>query len=698
MRAIVRIALGEFGKAFAFRVGTPAARDFLWLTIFFTLSAFIVFVGWSARDGVWDRFEQVLLGALPEGGPPIRVATHIDLPQGITPEVIDKFEMDFPALGIVPMRRFDDQSGAVVFPGLALAADASEKEKKDDSVLSWGRAVDGAAAPFRGFAIPLDSPLWRWIRQRSAHPAILDDRVPLVIAANRSLFQKHFRYDKYRKAIAQDDSASCVLRSGLHAELAEPGDPAQLDTLVFQVREWSDAGDSRLAFHSFKVIWVDSFPLPEQVAFIMPLQTAELANAAETWKGLEVYFEGQGVPTQRVNAVRLKDIDALPDADRERAAAEFQKVAACMGTVPAKQKEQTTICGAKWSPAIANDSVVATENAQNRKPLAADEVTGFKVPLFATTSFDMSIVASPQWALRKADLQHCVQGTRFAGALNANAPPPVPGDVVADLTPASAEVVWKGPSRIELPCEILNAPGATQQLLERGACLQGQDTRGIGRLSGYADAMIYVGATNKAAARRAGGVPAVSGSLDDVVKSLLAWKVDDRHPAFRLDAAYESALVRFGVLSTIVDKMALPLGGGMLVLYLVLSGVILATTFLHRRSQYGLLFMNGVRPWGIEFIVLIQIAVGCTIGCVIGYAGFMVIASQMNGWLKSSDIIQKAAFIIGLDVPTFLDNLTLPSILLIWICMMFAGFGIGAIILRIQGISIAKAPIDLIKS
>ena len=54
-----------------------------------------MFVGWSARAGVWDRFQQVLLGALPEGGPPIRVATHIDLRDGISPSVIDKFDTEY---------------------------------------------------------------------------------------------------------------------------------------------------------------------------------------------------------------------------------------------------------------------------------------------------------------------------------------------------------------------------------------------------------------------------------------------------------------------------------------------------------------------------------------------------------------------------------------------------------------------------
>jgi hypothetical protein len=700
MWAIVRIALAEFGKAFAVKVGTPAARDFLWLTVFFTLSAFIVFVGWSARDGVWDRFQQVLLGALPEGGPPIRVATHIDLTQGISPAIIDRFEKDFPELGIVPMRDFDGRSGAITFPGSTFAADATEEEKQSGSELSWGRASDGATAEFLGFAVALDSPLWRWIKRRSGEPAGLADRVPLVIAANRSLFQKHFRYDKYRKAIAEDDSASCVVRSGLPAKLSDPGDPAQLDTLLLKVQEWSEGLNSRQAFHAFKVIWVDSFPLPEQVAFIMPLQTAELAMAAGTWKGFELYFEGQGAATQRIGAVRLRNIDALSDGDRSRAAAEFQKVATCLGTVPAEQKVETTICGTKWGPAYANDSVMATDNAQNKRALRADESPHFRVPLFGTSSFDVSITASSEWPLPKHEVQSCIQGTRFASALSADqGQAATPGSAVADFTPLSSEVVWKGPSRIELPCKILTAIEDPRRLLEQGSCLEAQpDARGIGRLPGYKDAMIYADATNKAAARAAGSGAASSGNLDDIVKSLLAWKIDDRHFAFRLDAAYESALVRFGVLSTIVDKMAVPLGGGMLVLYLVLSGVILATTFLHRRSQYGLLFMNGVRPWGIELLVLIQIALGCTIGCIIGYASFMIVASQMNEWLKSSDIIHKAAFIIGLDVPTFLDNLTLLSIVSIWGCMVFAGFAIGSIILRVQGISIAKAPIDLIKS
>jgi hypothetical protein len=688
MLAIVRIALGEFAKAFAPKVGTPAARDFLWLTVFFTLSAFIVFVGWSARDGIWERFEQVLLGALPGGGPPIRVATHIDLPQGLTPAFIDKFEKDFPGLDMVPMREFDGATEAVTFPGLS-------SDSTTDRDLPWGQASDGATAPFRGLAIATDSPLWRWIRPRAGDIPVGSDRVPLVIAANRSLFQKHFRYDKYRKAIVSDLKAPCIVRSDLPEDLSDIG---QLDSLVLKVREWSDAGGGRESYQSFKVIWVDSFPLPDQVAVIMPLQTAEVAMAAQTWKEFNLYLEGQGAATQRVSTLRLKDIDALSLEAKSAAVRDFSGVAMCLGTVPAEQLDDMMVCGAAWTPEVANDSVVKTENdALKRKVKPGDSLDSF-VPVLAASSFDMSIRTSPQRPMRKADVQRCTQKTRFADVLHSPPPSAGPGDVVADLTEESATVRWMGPSRIELPCNVLTASGAPSSLIERGNCTQaaGENARGVGRLEGYKNAMIYAGASDKGSGRPAAG--ASKQSLDDIVNSLLAWKIDNVHHAFRLDAAYESALVRFGVLSTIVDKMTVPLGGGLLVLYLVLSGVILATTFLHRRSQYGLLFMNGVMPWGIEAIVSIQIAISCAIGCVIGYAGFWVVATQMNGWLKASDIIRKAAFIIGLDVPTFLDNLPASSIAMIWIAMTLAGFLIGNIILRVQRISTASAPIDLIKS
>jgi hypothetical protein len=730
--AIARIALAEFTKAFAPKAGTASARDFASLTVFFALSAFLVFLGWSARNETWARFEQVLLGALPEGGPPVRVTTHIDLAQKITAPIMDKFARDFPALRLIPMRDFgfDSESGAVTLPGLSPVDNSAENDAKQ----SWGDASDGARAPFRNYAIPLNSPLWDWIRKRNGNPAILDEPAPLVVAANKALFRKHFRYNNYRNAVANDHKVPCLMRTELPEELAGP---AHLpDTLFLAVKEAVGLQGSKEIFHSFNIIWVDSFPLPEQVALIMPLSTAEIAGAPETWRGrgLEVYLEGQGKSMKRVSALRLKDIDLLSSADaRTEVSDEFRKIAACLGAVPAEQTASTLVCGTPWTLPTDYNSVILKDEGQSAPQATPVRSRNLYVPQLETSSFEMVISPPPDRPLRTHDVEQCIRGTRFANASKADpAMPQRPGGLLIDFTRGSSEVAWKSPARIELPCSVFaiadvkradDGLSAKERLraeerlraddrLEQGSCKQPnlEGARGVAQLRGYNDAMIYAREPGKSAGQGDDGpAPADErspgsessqppGNLDDIVARLRAWKVDDTHQAFRLDAAYESALVRFGVLSAIVREMTLPIAIGMLLLYLALSGVILSTTLRHRRSQYGLLFMYGVKPGSIHNLVWLQVALGCTIGCVIGYAGFRGVAYLANDGLKSSSIIEQAAFVIGLDVPSFLDNLGAFDIFCVWAAMMGLGFVVATILLLLQGILTARAPINLIKS
>jgi hypothetical protein len=701
MLAIVHIAVAEFGKAFAFRIGTAAARDFLWLTVFFTLSAFLVFVGWSAREGVWQRFQEVLLGALPGSGPPIRISTHIDRPEQITAQILDKFDDTFRDLDIVPMRELDGQIGAITFPGLVL------EDKQTPNDLSWGRAKDGAEGVFRSYAIPLSSPLWQWVKQRSGQSAVLEGPAPLVIAANRALFQRHFRYANYRSAVTQNLKVPCTIRDELPEKLANPDDPTELDTLVLEVKE----AFGRSGYYKFKVIWMDSFPLPEQVAYLLPLPTVEVAEAAEDRRGLEIFYEGRGKPVRRISSLRLKDIDVDSSG-----VSDFQRIAACLGAVDSAtaQREQT-ICGTKFT-----------------LPSPGQVQSGARIiPRLESSSFELQVTTSAEWSLRLSDVKQCTRRTRFSEELR----PDIwlgkeTPDFNIEWTKDSSEVAWTGFSRLDVPCDVLvsedRAPDKLAGRQGGNGCLQegAREQRGIAWLSGYPDAMVYARSAAAPRSRSGGAVadglaaprigrvlaapaadekPAVSAPqsgrpLDEIVQKLLGWTLDDGRPVFRLDPTYESALVRFGVLSKLVDLISVPIGGGMVVLYLVLSGVILATAFLHRRPQYGLLFMNGVKPWRLEVLVCIQISLGCFIGCVIGYLGFITTTHVLNAWLSSSDIIKKAADVIGFDSPTFLDNLTVSTIVMIWFMMTFASVAVGSVVLRIQGISVARAPIDLIKS
>lgn len=696
MNAIVRIALSEFAKAFRCRVGTPSARDFLWLTVFFLLTSFITFVGWSARDGIWDRFEEVLLGALPEGGPPIRLSRHYDLIESIQPPTIDKFKHDFPDLKLVPLRILEGANGGITFPGLALRFEDPTEPGKERTVkqrarkyLSWFEPRnDDGHANFLAYAMPLDSPLWRWIIQRSKQPAAtFQGDAPLVVAANRSLFKKYFKPENYRKALLGDIAISCGTRNEMAAQAKMASEP---DTLILGVKE----GNGTSGFQTFKVVWLDSFPLADQVALILPLATAELAAAAdERSAGFSLYLEGGGAPVSRISQLRLIDTDVDPSG-----VTDFRKMAACLGAMPSDAKPDTPVdvCGVSVKPA---------ERPVDRR-----------VPLLSVGATEIKIDAAAKFPLRAADVATCANRSGLTKVLATK-----PDRLRTERAPDSARISWVDFARVRMPCNALlpedsvNAIKAGKER-EHACATAAEDKTGVAYLRGYSDAMVYArggdhapprtwpfnGLSNDVRAAEAGGaapqIPTAGLQLDAIVRMLLDWKQSEGRQVFQLDAAYEGALVRFGVLSTIIDRMGLPLAFGMAVLYLVLLWVILATTFMHRRAQYGLLFMNGAKPWQLNVLVFIQIGMACLVGSILGYVGFFGVLHLLNVWLAGTDIIKAAAMVIGLDVQTFLSELSLLQILWIWCAMTLAAFGIGALVLRAQGISTAQAPIDLIKS
>jgi hypothetical protein len=696
MFAPTRIAWAEFWKAFHRNVGTPAAWDFLWLTLFFALSSFLVFLGWSARQGIWERFEQVLLGALPDSGPPVRVTFHFDRPEKFTAKVLAAFKRDLPDLSIVPMRGFDQQDSLLALPGLAeneappdipttLAAYPASPPREDDkdAALSWGRSRDGGEVEFRSFAMPLDSPIWRWVARKEDRPS-LHAEAPLVLAASRALFAKHFRYERYRAAVVNDQRVPCVLRSQLPEHLKDPNDPRELKSLVLRIKE----GFNRESFQAFDVIWVDSFPMAERVAFIAPLSTVELLVAADERQSLVVHLEDGGTATPRIQKIWLHNTDRDPAGIDG-----FRQMSACLGAVSTAGTAPKMACGIPFGPRTPQDKTAENANAEGAaaqlKPREAAPVPADAriVPRLEESSFELIVTASKLWPLRRSHVAGCAEtaglGDVFApgGGLG--------GRITIDATQPADTVKWVGFARVDVPCSVLveddykndklngekrNAACPTEKLTDKD--------RGTAWLTGYRDAMVYV--------------PGRGAALDDVVSRLLAWKLEGR-PVFRLDAAYESALVRFGVLSTLIDLISKPLALGLGVLFIALTSVILATAFLHRRAQYGLLTMNGVRPAQIQYIVCVQIALGYVIGCAAGYALFAAAAATVNYILAKSDKVREAGDVIGLDIPRFLAHPSVWEILSIWFVMTWVSILLGVIILRRQGITGARAPIELIK-
>lgn len=717
-----RVAFAEFAVGFAPRsTGASGGRDFVSLAAFFGLLMFLVLFGWSVRDGLWGRIEQVLLGALSEGQPPIRLSYHIDNVNKINVNVLAEFAVRFPGLEIVPQRSSDGRSGALILPGLALQADGA-----GDGDASWGLGrSDKRGTPFAIDALPLGSPLWSFIfgaQQRAAD----DDApgaAPLLVAVSRHLFQEHFRYDAYRNAIAANRMVPCNLKALLPERVARID---ELRYLVLETKENIVAADGRRAtvpsFHAFRVIWVDSFPTPDRTAMVVPLSTYEVLLAGAERQAVELHPETlAGEADDRVVQIRLAEIDL-----EHRGIAEFAKLASCVGAAPGGTDEG--VAGATGRRDICTMQPVLDAAAASGTPVAV-AVAGqtsceemrergpVNYPRLLDNGQDLLICSGPERPLRAHEVRDCARtaGLQGFGAGHAL----LDGRLDAVAVPAREPIAWLGPSRIAVPCGALrDSDFALAQALrsDRVRSGAGDDTdeawiaqcaayrnshpqqsfdgsRAELTLLGYQDATVYP---------RPGGPTFVA--LNAVTSQLLGWETTLARPAgggaapvFRLDPAYESALVRFGILALILQRVSAPLGAGSLVLYVFLTAVILTTAIAHRRQQYGLLLMSGLAPGAVGFMVSLQTVLGCAVGGLLGYLAFVAAAGAINALLADSSIVAEARMIIGLHVVSFLPAIGVPVAAALWAAMTALAMLVAQVTLRLQGITTARSPIELVK-
>ena len=712
MWAITRLAHAEFWKAAGLKTGTASARDFLWLTLFFTLSSFLAFFCVSAYQGTWERFEQVLLGALPGTGSPIRLSYHFtERPADkISGQLVEAFRKQFPDLSIVPMRSFEGKTGTVVLPGLALSTDAAipteaspEKQrqhaKKIDEARSWQVSKDGGNTPLQILALPLDSPIWRWIAGHDGARGLdLQKPFPLVMAASRTLLDRHFSYQNYQKAVAEEQAAPCVLRSAIPEKFENL---QELKSIVLEVKE----GAQRTAFHAFDLIWVDSFPLSEQVAFVLPLPTVEVLMAAESAPKLDLHLEVSGPETRRIERILLTDING-----DQALAAKFRKLATCLGAVPVgsardrSPKDGSAKDGSAKDGSAKDDPVLACGAAWDDRA-DCDLSQNCAVPRFRGNDDDLSVAASRQWPLRQPDVEFC---SAIAGLGDIFSPShPLRNRFKDDRIETTPDLKWLGPSRVSMPCGAFVASafvkdGEGQQAGKecKNALEQGLETSATAtaRLGGYPSAMVYVGTTDAPpSGARAADASKLQPDFKEVVRRLLNWNPDGV-PVFTLDPAYESALVRFGVLADLADWMSRPLAWALAALYLMISYVILATAFAHRRTQYGILAMSGLHWWQIQYLAFIQIMLASAIGCLVGLIVFIGIVDWLNTQLADSKFVKDARDLIGLDIHTFVGGLSARDVGITWFVISLISSVLGFVLLSTYGVWRKRAPIDLIKS
>jgi hypothetical protein len=750
MFALFGLAWSEFKVGFSRRkTGAPGVRDFVALAAFFGLMMFLFLLGWSVRDGLWGRIEQVLLGALPDGQPPIRLSYHIDNANKINTNILDDFAKSFPRLLMVPERSGDGEKGAVILPGLNVLLDSSGKIVEIKG--PWGPSRrHKRTVPFRLQALPLDSPLWAWAlnrnmqtrpeglppSERGAGPdsaqaagpkdGVADARgkAPLLIAASRHLFDQHFRYDVYRQSILSNRLVPCDLKRELPENITKPDD---LKRIILEVKEnVAGPGGKRStvpAYHAFDVLWVDSFPIATPTAILLPLSTYEIFLLSAENQLAEVRPDqmGQG-GNDRISQIRLTDIDL-----EQKGQPEFLALARCVGAAEGQDEAAAPTCGdpsAKPAASLPPETTGTCESLRERMPV--------KYPRIINNGQDLLICTGEHRRLRTQEVKGCFESAGIDG-LNSEAP-----DFKQRFSVTTAagggDVDWRGASVLAVSCAVLKeqdltlaralaedrrvadasiGPQAAAALpdwidpcaawKDANADAQSGGPPAFYNLGGYQDVTVYPKASAKGGAGAAG--PHAAQPINLVIKDLLAWETmlgrpagGEQVPVFSLNQEYESALVRFGVLSLIIEKVSTPLALGSLALYLALSLVILSTATAHRRRQYGLLLMTGLTPANIGWIITLQILFSCIVGGIAGIVLFEATVWIVNTLLAQSTIMNEARLLIGLDVPTFLSPITGQVMLTLWLAMLLLAVGIGMLIVYMQGIITARAPIELVKS
>ncbi|MGH6816046.1 MAG: hypothetical protein ACREC6_10095, partial [Hyphomicrobiaceae bacterium] len=548
------VAWAEFRKDLFFaRTGAPGAFDFLWLSLFSGLTLFLVFLFWSALHSVRERFEQVLLGADSRAGIPIHLGRHIDLRGGITPAVLEAFRKRFPHLVIAPVREFNPEMGALTIAGLGQTAASGES---DTTV----RRDTGMGEELLALALPIESPLWQSILRRAGRPSPAPASFPRLIAASHHVFKTHFRYPVYRTGVATETASVCALLNRLPPNIGI-GRLKSLDRFIVSVREHANPPPIS---HEFDVVWVESFPLPDQVALIVPLSTYDLIDSAKDRPQSLLHLEGGGAAAARIRKIVLQNIDR----DEGKAAVpHFERLAQCLGAArdaAASSKGATDT----WTVGRRCGVAAGSRHIRLTVPLTGDapKAPSARGPRGAAAReiFDMAL-----------DLDTPLPADRVHMCRDAVRGPASPGkDAVFewDYTGRSHTFAWLGDGRMSAPCAaLIEADSKRADLYAKEAgeqnrpdrtggtgCSDASDT-GTMYADAYRRAIVYVPRPAVSAARPAG--PAFgAGHLDGVLRELLDWTYGDRKtPVFRLSPTYEMALVRFGVLSHIVQTIAQPI-------------------------------------------------------------------------------------------------------------------------------------------
>ena len=278
----IHLAVKEFWLPFHYRKsGCPGGRDFVWLTTFMTLLLTLMLLLLASREGLLNRFVDVLLGNVPGHGVPIAVTNNMLSKGGLNAidtavlAEIRHLEERMPGLQIHPYRTLE----ANLYPLFRLPGDDIWKNTREDG---------SAFGPdFNGWAVAADNPLWQEYRPST--------NLPLDIVLSRTLFEAYFDYEAYRQAL--QGHVPDIRLQELPERLSEN---SPLEHLWLQVTI-----GFRKEFVPFRIHWVTRFPVIDKLAYIFPLSTYHALKAAHELTELRYFPEANGDRGERIKQIMV---------------------------------------------------------------------------------------------------------------------------------------------------------------------------------------------------------------------------------------------------------------------------------------------------------------------------------------------------------------------------------------------------------
>jgi hypothetical protein len=295
------VATKEFFMQFSLK-RQPTNRDFFWLTLLSMLVLLFALLMSATREGLSERMVDLLLGRVPGHGIPVWVRANPYTSGGknlIDSSIVNQLNAmgDFhgsshntyvPGLKIYPYQEMDEISLSLPGDGL------------------WHKLPNDPESPgFEGMAVTANDPLWIFATKNN-------QKKPLTIVLNRSIFKSYFNYVSYRNKLKKE------LPSPLFQKVPSKNDFFLSD----KTHLWLLVGSVKDLLR-LDVIWVDRFPIPGKFAYLFPWNQYQALEKAYQYSNIRYYPEQEpDHPQQRVKTIYIK---------RQVSSYSRNKLAQCLG-------------------------------------------------------------------------------------------------------------------------------------------------------------------------------------------------------------------------------------------------------------------------------------------------------------------------------------------------------------------------------